>query len=91
MSRFESAPEPEHRFLRELLHMLYVGSPPSRPLLRALMGRFLGIFSRQWKKDMAIAPVLEVRPSGGPGGRTGRGEERPCREGQAAGMGNQCA
>jgi hypothetical protein len=60
LSRFESAPEGEHRFLREILHLLYTSYPPQRPLLRALMGRFLGLFVGVWKKDMAVAPLLEV-------------------------------
>ena len=61
MSRFEAAPEGEHRFLREFLHLLYRDGAGLRPLLRALMARFLGAFAHHPRRDCAVAPVLEVR------------------------------
>lgn len=60
LSRFEAAPESEHRFLRELLHLLYRDCVPHRPLLRALMARFLVAFARNPRRDAAVGPVLEV-------------------------------
>ena len=60
LSRFEAAPESEHRFLRELLHLLYRDCVPCRPLLRALMARFLVAFARNPRRDAAVGPVLEV-------------------------------
>lgn len=65
LSRFEAAPEAEHRFLRELLHLLYRDCVAHRPLLRALMARFLGAFARNPRRDAAVAPVLEVGSEGG--------------------------
>lgn len=61
LSRFEAAPEAEHRFLRDFLHLLYRDCLPLRPLLRALMARFLVSFARNPRRDAAVAPVLEVR------------------------------
>jgi hypothetical protein len=60
VSRFEAAPEGEHRFLREFLHLLYAEFVPSRPVLRGLMGRFLAQFVKVWNKAMAVGPMLEV-------------------------------
>ena len=60
LSRFDAAPETEHAFLRELLHLLYRDFPPARPLLRALIAHFLTTFINAGKKDMAVAPLLEV-------------------------------
>ena len=60
LSRFDAAPETEHAFLRELLHLLYRDFPSARPLLRALIARFLTTFINVGKKDMAVAPLLEV-------------------------------
>jgi hypothetical protein len=60
LSRFDAAPEAEHRFLRELLHLLYRDCIPHRPLLRALMARFLVAFCRTPRQDAAVAPVLEA-------------------------------
>ncbi len=60
LSRFDAAPPAEHAFLREFLHLLYRDFPAARPLLRALMARFLTTFLYTSKKDMAVAPLLEV-------------------------------
>jgi len=60
LSRFDAALETEHTFLRELLHLLYQDFPSARPLLRALIARFLTTFINTGKKSMAVAPLLEV-------------------------------
>jgi hypothetical protein len=60
LSRFETAAESEHRFLRELLHFIYLEYPDCRRLIRALIGRFLVGFTKVWEKSMAVSPILEV-------------------------------
>lgn len=60
ISRFDGAPEKEHAFLRNFLHLLYRDALKFRPLLRALLARFLAAFIHTGKKTMAVAPVLEV-------------------------------